>query len=45
MPVPQDLTGLTQDATVDGARVQVNAPVELMWLGVEAPEVSSSCGG
>jgi hypothetical protein len=42
MPVQQDLTGLMQDANVVGARVQVNATVERMWLGVKAPEVSSS---
>jgi hypothetical protein len=42
MPVQQDLTGLIQDANIEGVRVQVHATVELRLLGIEAPEVSSS---
>jgi hypothetical protein len=42
MPMPQDLTGLMHDANVDGAGVPVNATGELLWLGGEAPEGSSS---
>jgi hypothetical protein len=42
MPVKEDLAGLVQDAEVHGAGVQVDPAVTLVWLGVEAPEVSSS---
>jgi hypothetical protein len=42
MAMPQDLTGLIHDANVDGAGVPVNATGELLWLGGESPEVSSS---
>jgi hypothetical protein len=45
MPVPQDRTGLSHDANLEGARVQVNATGELMGRGVQSPEVSSSVGG
>jgi hypothetical protein len=36
------VTGLVQDAHVHRARVEVNAAIILVWLGVESPEVSSS---
>jgi hypothetical protein len=42
LPVQQDLAGLVQDAEVHGAGVQVDPAVEVVLLGVEAHEVSSS---
>jgi hypothetical protein len=44
VPVQHDLTVLVEDADIHGPGVQVDATVKLMWLGVEAYEVSSSPG-
>jgi hypothetical protein len=38
----KDLSVLMQDAEVHGAGMRVDATVEVVLLGVEAPEVSSS---
>jgi hypothetical protein len=38
----QDLSILIQDADVHGPGMPVNATVEFVLFGVEAPEVSSS---
>jgi hypothetical protein len=38
----QDLPSLIQDADIQAAGMQVDAAIQLVWLGVESPEVSSS---
>jgi hypothetical protein len=43
MAVPHDRTVLSQDAALHGAGVPVDPAVKRVWLGVESPEVSSSC--
>jgi hypothetical protein len=42
MAVDTNVPIAAQEAHVHGAGVQVDATVKAVWLGVEAPEVSSS---
>jgi hypothetical protein len=44
MAVHQDLTSVAQDADVHGTGMQVDTAVKLVWVGVEAPAVSSVLG-
>jgi hypothetical protein len=45
LAVPQPFARVAQDADGHGAGRPVAPPIPWVWLGVEAPEVSSSCGG
>jgi hypothetical protein len=44
LTVQQGLTIVAQDADLHGTRMQVETAVKLVWVGVEAPEVSSFLG-
>jgi hypothetical protein len=41
--VHKDFSILVQNTEVHGTSVQVDTTIKLVLLGVEAPEVSSSC--